>query len=74
MRQSLPLFVKVWFALDLFLALFPPLHWGVSRSEPVFGIPAALLYLFGLSLFMAASVVVAYFSDDSLDPNRAGGY
>src|SRR5215216_242203 len=26
MRSSLPAYVKLWFAADLFLALFPPLH------------------------------------------------
>ena len=72
MRTQLPMFVKAWFALDLFLALFPPLHWTASGFDAIFGVPRALLYLFGTSLVIALSVVVAYFSDSSLHRNRTG--
>lgn len=70
MRTNLPLFVKAWFVLDLFLAWFPPLHWAASGADPVFGIPRALCYLFFVSAFIAASAVVAWFCDNSLRAGR----
>lgn len=73
MRTQLPLFIKAWFALDLFVALCPPLHWWASGAEPVLGMPRALLYLYGLSSFVALSVVAAYFCDQSLRRREAGG-
>jgi hypothetical protein len=41
MRSQLPTFIKVWFAVDLVPALFPPVHWAMSGSEPILGIPKA---------------------------------
>ena len=35
MRSSLPVYVKLWFAADLFLALFPPLHWAARGPDPI---------------------------------------
>ena len=66
MRVPLPFFVKLWFGLDLFLALFPPLHWAASGTEPILGVTKPLLYLYGTSLFIAASVVVAYLCDKGI--------
>lgn len=63
MFKCLPLFVRVWFLLNLGLALFPPVHWAVSGPAEVAGLPAALVYIYALSLSTAASVVVAYFAD-----------
>lgn len=62
MFQRLPTYIKIWFALDLFLALFPPLHWAASGSDPVLGVPRSLLYIYSLCVFIALSVVVAYFA------------
>lgn len=62
MFKRLPVFIKIWFALDLFLALFPPIHWAASGGEPIFGVPRSLLYLYSLCVFIALSVVVAYFA------------
>lgn len=70
MRSSLPAYVKLWFAGDLFLALFPPLHWAARGPDPIFGVPLALLYVFGTSVFIAASVVVAYFAGREGTPSR----
>lgn len=72
MRVPLPRFIKIWFSLDLFLALFPPLHWAASGTEPIFGVPKPLFYLYGTSLFIAASVVAAYFCDKSLGGGQSG--
>lgn len=60
MQSSLPAYIKLWFAADLLLALFPPLHWAVRGADPIFGAPVALLYVFGTSVFIALSVVAAY--------------
>lgn len=60
MFARLPNFVKVWFMLDLVLALSPPLHWTLGTAEPIYGVPRSLLYIYGVSIFVAASVVVAY--------------
>lgn len=60
MPSALPTYLKLWFAADLILALFPPLHWAARGHDPVLGAPVALLYIFGTSVFIALSVVVAY--------------
>jgi hypothetical protein len=71
MRAQLPMLVKTWFALDLFLVLFPPLHWAASGADPMFGVPRSLLYVLAACAFIALSVVAAYFSDGSLRSERA---
>lgn len=59
-RAALPPFLQAWFGLDLILALLPPLHWWASGPAPILGVPRVLVYLFGTSLVIVASVVVAY--------------
>lgn len=66
MHARLPAVLYAWFAIDLLLALAPPLHWALSGSAPVLGVPRVLLYLFGTSAFIAASVVTAYLCDPSM--------
>jgi hypothetical protein len=73
MRTQLPMFVKAWLVLDLFLAWFPPFHWVASGGDPVFGMPRSLCYLFVVSSFIAASVVVAWLCDSGLRPGRTEG-
>jgi len=63
MQRQIPLFIKAWFAVDLFLALFPPFHWIASEAPPILGTPASLVYLAGICLFTLVSVVVAYLYD-----------
>jgi hypothetical protein len=72
MRLELPAFIKAWFAVDLVLALFPPVHWAMSGVDPILGIPRSLFYIYGTSFVIAASVVAAYFSDRSLRARQAG--
>jgi hypothetical protein len=64
MRAQLPMLVKAWFVLDLFLILFPPLHWIASGADPLLGLPRSLVYLAAVYVFIVASVVVAYFLDN----------
>lgn len=61
--MHLPVFIRLWFATDLMLALLPPLHWSLGDGTPVLGTPRVLVYLFGSSAFIAASVVAAYVCD-----------
>jgi hypothetical protein len=63
MFARLPLYVRIWLMLDLVVALFPPLHWAASGSDPIAGIPRSLFYIAASGTFIAASVVVAYFAD-----------
>ncbi len=63
MKIALPILVRVWFAADLVLALFPPLQWWAGAGTPLFGVPRVVVYLFATSAFIAASVVAAYLGD-----------
>lgn len=66
--MRLPRFIQVWFALDLLLALLPPIHWSFGVADRVLGLPLSVLYLSCTGVFIAASVVSIYVSD----PARAG--
>lgn len=62
-RSSL---VISWFALDAILALLPPIHWAITAKAPwIAGLPAGLVYMGGLPIFIAASLVFAYRDDVS---------
>jgi hypothetical protein len=65
MHAQLPMLVKAWFALDLVLVLFPPLHWMASGADPLLGLPRALVYLAVVAAFITSSVVVAHLRDGS---------
>ena len=58
---GLPLAVKLWLGVDLFLALFPPLHWWARGT--LAGAPRALIYLLGTSAVIATSAVVIFVAD-----------
>jgi hypothetical protein len=72
MGSGLPTFIKIWFAVDLVLALFPPVHWAMSGGDPILGVPRSLFYLYGAGALIAASIVAAYFADRSLGPRQPG--
>lgn len=63
MFARLPLYIRIWFMLDLFVTLFPPLHWVASGADPIAGVPRSLFYVAASSVFVAASVVFAYVAD-----------
>ncbi len=52
--------IRGWFAIDCALVLLPPLSWQVAPSSRIAGAPFVLAYLFGTSVFIAASIVCAY--------------
>ena len=72
MGSGLPTYIKIWLAVDLVLALTPPVHWAMSGAEPILGVPRSLLYLFGTGALIATSIVAAYFADRSLRSRRPG--
>ena len=63
MSKPLPLLIRLWFLADAVLALTPQLHHLASDGAPILGVPRVLAYLFGVSAFISASVVAAYFAD-----------
>lgn len=61
--SRLPPVIKIWFALDLILCLFPPIHWALNDAAPIFGLPATLAYVIGMSAFVGLSLVAAYLAE-----------
>ena len=52
--------IRGWFAADCALVLLPALYWPVASGSRIVGVPTVLAYLFGTSVFIAASIVCAY--------------
>lgn len=70
--NGFPAYLRIWFGLDLVLALLPPLHWWVNGPPLVDGTaPRVLVYLFGTSTIIAASIVVAVLNDGSTGRGRS---
>jgi hypothetical protein len=58
-------FILIWFVLDAVLGLFPPVYWFAGGPEPlVFGLPCSIAYFVALALFIAVSIVAAYWDDE----------
>lgn len=58
--------VPIWFALDAVLSLLPMIHWGITPASPwIAGLPLGLIYMGGMPVFIAASLVFAYWDDAS---------
>ena len=61
-------YIWIWFALDVFLALFPLVYWVVAQSKPtIFGFPCSIVYFGALSIFITASLLAAYWDDERRD-------
>ena len=59
-------FISIWFVLDAILGLFPPVYWIAGRPAPaIFGLPCSVVYFMALALFIAASIVAAYWDDEA---------
>lgn len=56
--------IKLWFIVDAILALIPPIYWWVNKQSFFWGLPANLGYFLFVSVFITASVVVAYWLDN----------
>lgn len=62
--RSLPRYVKLWFYLDIVLALAPPAYWLADKPQVrPFGVPISLIYFITTALFISLSIVCAYLSD-----------
>lgn len=59
-------FISIWFVLDAILGLFPPVYWVAGGPEPlIFGLSCSIVYFIALALFIAASIVAAYWDDEA---------
>ncbi len=62
--------IKLWFLIDVIVALAPPLYWRMdSDMTSVAGVPAALFYFLAVNVFITASLVAAYLLE-SADEER----
>ena len=58
--------IKLWFLLDVVVALAPPLYWAMDGDmTPIAGVPAALCYFLAVNVFITASLVAAYLLDQA---------
>ena len=65
-RRPRSAFISIWFVLDAILSLFPPVYWIAGGPQPlVFGLPSSIVYFMTLALFIAASIVAAYWDDEN---------
>jgi membrane associated rhomboid family serine protease len=75
MDQNMPIvprprsvYIWIWFALDAFLALFPPVYWVAAQPKPkIFGFPCSIVYFGALGIFITASLLAAYWDDERRD-------
>lgn len=58
--------VRVWFLLNVFVALYPPLYWAASEHrELLLGLPATFVYFTVVSLSITLSILYAFWQDAS---------
>jgi hypothetical protein len=58
-------YIWIWFALDAFLALFPPVYWVAAQPKPkILGFPCSIVYFVGLGILVTASLLAAYWDDE----------
>ncbi len=56
--------VRIWFLLNAFAALYPPIYWAVGNSTVmVIGLPISLLYFMGISLSLTLNILYAYWQE-----------
>ncbi|HEX2842688.1 hypothetical protein [Hyphomicrobium sp.] len=56
--------ISAWFALDVVVALAPPLYWAVDgKTTPILGLPASVFYFIAVAVFITASIVAAYLTE-----------
>lgn len=58
--RRFPVALRAWLALDLVLALLPPLHWWAGTPGTLLGVPRVLAYLFGSGLVLTLSAVAVH--------------
>ena len=55
---------RIWFLINLFLSLYPPLYWHVGASQQlVFGLPLAFVYFIAIAISITLSILYAYWEE-----------
>ena len=57
--------VRIWFAIDIVIALAPPLYWAADayKATSILRVPVPLAYFLTVSLSIAASILYAYWAE-----------
>ncbi len=65
MNQSIKFYVvRIWFLLNVFVSLYPPLYWAAGAyQQMVLGLPASLVYFSGVSISITCSILFAYWQE-----------
>lgn len=56
---------KIWFLVNLFIALYPPLYWWVENQRTVSAseLPITFVYFLVISISITLSILYAYWAD-----------
>jgi len=68
MQQSRHFYlVKIWFVIDIVIALAPQLYWAANtyKASSILGLPVPLIYFLTVSISITASILYAYWVDAS---------
>lgn len=58
------LIVRIWFLLNLFFSLYPPLYWQVGAiQKQLFGLPLAFVYFIAIAISITLSILYAYWEE-----------
>jgi hypothetical protein len=62
MNRSIHFYIAhIWFLINAFACLYPPLYWEVSNySELIFGFPASFIYFMSTALSVTLSVLYSF--------------
>lgn len=56
--------VRVWFLINLFVSLYPPLYWEAGRGNAsILGFPIAFVYFALVCLSITLSILYAYWEE-----------
>lgn len=58
--RSLPIAIRIWFALDFIVCCFPPIYLAFSGRGSLPGIPLSVGYFLVAGLFVTLSIVAAW--------------
>lgn len=58
--------VSIWFLMNLFISLYPPLYWNVGSSHTLlFGLPITLIYFLSICVSITLSILYAYWEEST---------
>ncbi len=56
--------VRVWFLLNVFVSLYPPLYWDFGSNHTyILELPLAFLYFASISISITLSILYAYWEE-----------